>query len=98
MFVHHVFFWLKPEASTDELIAGLKTLTDVEGLVDWHIGIPADTNREVIDRSYSVSWLTMFESAADEAVYQTHPVHLAFVDNCKHLWERVLVYDSVPID
>jgi hypothetical protein len=97
MFVHHVFFWLKPDASREALIEGLSTLTDIEGLRQWHIGTPAATNRSVIDSSYSVSWLLFFDSAADEAVYQEHPLHHAFIAQCSHLWERVLVYDSVDI-
>ena len=34
-----------------------------------------------------------FDSLADQAAYQTHPVHQAFIARCGHLWERVLVYD-----
>ena len=94
MFVHHVFFWLKPDADLDQLIQGLHTLTDIEGLRHWHIGTPADTNRSVIDSSYAVSWLLMFDTAADEVIYQDHPKHHAFIAACQHLWERVTVYDS----
>jgi Stress responsive A/B Barrel Domain len=100
MFVHHVYFWLKnPESAQDltALIDGLKVLATVPGLSHYHIGTPADTNRPVIDRSYAVSWLTIFPTAADEQVYQTHPVHLAFIEQCNHLWERVVVYDTEPV-
>lgn len=98
MFVHHVFFWMPPEATEADraqLRAGLQTLTDIETIRQWHIGVPADTDRPVIERSYAFSWLMLFDSAADEAVYQTHPKHLDFIKNCAHLWSRVVVYDSV---
>ena len=94
---HHVYFWLKNpgnEADTAKLIEGLQTLLKIPKLKMAHIGKPADTNREVIDRSYAVSWLLFFDSAADEAVYQNHPDHLKFIENYSHLWSKVIVYDS----
>ena len=97
IFVHHVYFWLKNpgnEADTAKLIEGLQTLLKIPKLKMAHIGRPADTNREVIDRSYAVSWLLFFDSAADEAVYQNHPDHLKFIENYSHLWSKVIVYDS----
>lgn len=98
VFVHHVYFWLKNpgnEADTAKLIEGLQTLLKIPTVKMAHIGKPADTNREVIDRSYAVSWLLFFDSAADEEVYQKHPDHLKFVENYAHLWSKVIVYDSV---
>ncbi|MDB5240049.1 MAG: stress responsive alpha-beta barrel protein, partial [Spirosoma sp.] len=32
--------------------------------------------------------------AAHDA-YQVHPVHLEFVAECAHLWNRVQIYDAV---
>lgn len=98
MFLHHVFFWLndpQSEADRDELIMGLQSLRAVPGILQAHIGVPANTHRSVIDRSYSVSWLLIFADAEDEAVYQDHPIHHAFVNKCKHLWKEVKVYDSI---
>ena len=98
MFLHHVFFTLKNPnnaAERQQLIDGLNTLRSVQTIKLIHIGQPAATDRDVIDRSYSISWLLIFENLADEEVYQVHPLHLKFVDNCKHLWSKVVVYDSV---
>ena len=97
MFIHHVYFWLKKEkdgADRAELIKGLETLTSIETIGMYHIGTPATTNRDVIDRSYDVSWMLVFDSLEDEEVYQHHPVHKKFVENCSHLWSKVIVYDS----
>jgi Stress responsive A/B Barrel Domain len=96
-FVHHVYFWLKnPENVADkaELIQGLTRLAALSTIRMHHIGTPAATNRAVIDSSYAVSWLCIFDDAEAQAVYQTHPIHLKFVEDCKHLWDRVVVYDS----
>ena len=98
MFLHHVFFTLKNPnnaAERQQLIDGLNTLRGVQTIKLIHIGQPAATDRDVIDRSYSISWLLIFENLADEEVYQVHPLHLKFVENCKHLWSKVVVYDSV---
>jgi hypothetical protein len=100
MFVHHVFFWMSPDASDADraqLRAGLQSLTAVDTIRQWHIGAPADTDRPVIERSYAFSWLLIFDSAADEAVYQTHPLHLDFIEKNAHLWTKVIVYDSVGV-
>jgi hypothetical protein len=97
-FIHHVYFWLKNPGSKEDLEAlleGLRKLSKIDYIKMFHIGKPADTNRDVIDRSYAVSWMLVFNNKADEERYQTDPVHLNFVATCKHLWERVVVYDSV---
>jgi hypothetical protein len=97
-FIHHVFFWLKnPEQHEDRLrlAEGLKKLSKVPTIKDFHIGNPASTNRDVIDTTYSFSWLVLFDSAEDQDVYQTHPIHLKFIEECANLWGKVIVYDTV---
>jgi hypothetical protein len=98
MFIHHVYFWLK-NANSDEdrrkLIGGLEKLTKVKTIKMFHIGKPADTNRDVIDTSYSISWMLVFENKEDQESYQVDPIHLKFVEECKDLWQKVVVYDSV---
>ncbi len=99
-FIHHVYFWLNnPESKEDfdKLVAGLKKLSSVKTIKTFYIGKPADTNRDVIDRSYSVSWLLLFNNKPDQDSYQTDPIHLKFVDECKHLWKKVTVYDTVNV-
>lgn len=98
MFVHTVFFWLKhPENQDDHkaLRAGLESLRAVTEISAAYIGTPAETRRPVIDHSYDFSITFAFADKAAHDVYQTHPVHLAFVDKCAHLWERVKIYDAV---
>ena len=99
-FIHHVYFWLKNTGNKDDrakLVEGLTKLSKVKTIKTFHIGQPADTNRDVIDRSYAVSWFTMFDNASDQANYQTDPIHLKFVEDYSHLWSKVIVYDSVDV-
>lgn len=99
-FIHHVYFWLNnPDSKTDfeQLVAGLRKLSAVKTIKTFYIGKPADTSRDVIDSSYSISWLLLFNNKADQDSYQTDPIHLKFVDECKHLWKKVVVYDTVNV-
>ncbi|MBZ5858942.1 Dabb family protein [Flavihumibacter profundi] len=97
-FIHHVYFWLKhPDSANDKkkLIEGLKKLARVKTIRMSHIGIPAATRREVIDTTYSVSWLLVFDNAADQESYQKDADHLKFIEECSMLWQKVVVYDAV---
>ena len=98
---HHVFFWLKNPSSKEDLnklIEGLRTLEKIESVRKIHIGVPASTEkRPVVDNSYSASELIFFDDVAGQDVYQVHPIHKKFVENYSHLWEKVIVYDSMDI-
>lgn len=99
--VHHVYFWLKEpknEEHKKQLLKGLNKLIKVETIKMSHIGIPAGTeNRDVVDHSYSVSYMAMFDNQAGQDAYQVDPIHLRFVEENKHLWNKVVVYDSVDV-
>ncbi len=97
--LHQVFFWLKRPGNADDraaLIAGLRRLEGVPQICALHIGTPASTEaRDVVDVSWDVSELMLFDSLADQKIYQDHPLHNAFVAQNSGLWARVVVYDSV---
>lgn len=99
LFIHHVYFWLANPASQADhaaLLAGLQALSKTPTIQQFHIGVPAATNRDVIDNSYAFSWLVVFANQADHDTYQnTDPIHQHFIASCKHLWNKVVVYDSV---
>lgn len=101
MLAHHVFFWLKnPDSKVDrdKLIAGIRSLKKIESVRSLHVGVPASTEkRDVVDNSYSVSELMFFDNVAGQNVYQEHPIHKKFVDECASLWERVVVYDAIEV-
>lgn len=99
--IHHVFFWLKEpknEAHKKQLVKALTDLLKVETIRMSHIGFPAGTeSRDVVDHSYSVSYMTIFDNQAGQDAYQVHPLHLKFVEENSHLWNKVVVYDSVDV-
>lgn len=99
--VHHVFFWLKNPGSVedrDKIVAGLKTLRKIEAIKDLRIGVVASTEkRDVVDNSWAVSELMFFEDLAGQAIYQDHPIHQKFIQDCSHLWDKVIVYDAIDV-
>jgi hypothetical protein len=97
-FVHHVHFWLKNKADKQQLIDGLQTLIPITHIRDIHIGVPAETFRDVVDRSYDVSLLILFDSPQAQEAYQVDPTHLLFANNvAKPLCARVVVLDNINV-
>lgn len=97
--VHHALFWLKNPSSMadrDKLVAGVKTLSKIKTVKELRVGVVASTEkREVVDNSWGVSELMFFDDLEGQASYQTDPIHLEFIKNCEHLWEKVIVYDAI---
>jgi hypothetical protein len=97
-FTHHVHFWLNNKEDKDRLIEGLKTLIPIPHIRQIHIGVPANTNRDVIDRSYDVSLLLLFDGPVEQEAYQVDETHQLFANNyAKPLCSKVVVQDSVNI-
>ncbi|MDX1907176.1 MAG: Dabb family protein [Bacteroidia bacterium] len=98
VFIHTVFFWMKDNLSETErqaFLEGVHTLRQIEVVRQYYLGTPAGTPREVVDSSYGYNLVLHFANAQDQDTYQTHPVHLAFVEKCKQYWTRVQVYDTI---
>lgn len=95
--IHHVFFWLKNPSSKEDqnkLLAGVKTLKNIKTVRQLYVGVPASTEkRDVVENSYHVSELMFFDDLDGQKAYQDDPIHKKFIDDCSHLWEKVVVYD-----
>ena len=97
-FVHAVYFWLRQDLSAADrkkFVAGLESLRSIEGVRDGYIGVPAPTDRPVIERGYSWSLVLIFPDKAAHDAYQIHPVHDRFRAECGGFWTAVRIYDSV---
>ena len=99
MFVHTVYFWLKPgatQAARDQLVNDCRQyLGKIPTVKNLLAGVPAMTPREVVDNSYGVGLTVMLEDSAGHDVYQVHPLHMDFIKRNKETWERVQIYDYV---
>jgi hypothetical protein len=97
MFSHVVIFWTDPKnpKAADDLIAGArKYLEPVPGVLSFHIGKMAGSHRPVVDQSYQVALNLVFPDKKTQDEYQTHPLHLEFVEKAfKPNCQRVVVYD-----
>jgi hypothetical protein len=98
MLIHAVFFWLKPgldAAQRSKFRAEVRKLGGVRTIETIYVGGPAPVpERGVTDRSFDVALTLVFKDAAAHDAYQIDPIHLAFVEGNKELWNRVQVYDS----
>lgn len=97
MIAHHVLFWLKADTTADQKTAfrkSLETLAGVESIKTLHIGTPAPIERPVIDTTYTFSLTVFFDDLAGHDVYQTHPLHLAFLDGFRVYFDKVVIYDA----
>ena len=98
MFVHSVYFWLREDLGPEEkqtFLDGARALTRIETVRHRFLGVPAPTNRPVIDRSYSYALTLVFDDEEGQEAYQVHPVHDDFRERCGTYWTRVQIYDSV---
>ena len=98
MFVHAVYFWLRPELPApdrEQYVAWLPKLCVLPSVRQGYFGVPATTDRPVIDRSYSYALVLLFDDAAAEEAYQVHPEHDRFRNECGSFWHQVKIFDSV---
>ena len=98
MFVHAVYFWLRDDLSVEDRATFetlLRELPSIEHVTHGYIGVPADTSREIVDRSYSFAEILIFEDRAAHDAYQVHPTHRRFAERCSTFWRRIAIYDSV---
>ena len=97
-FAHVVLFWLKnPDSVKDRQSFRTsleKFVSQSPYIKTMHLGEPAATNRDVIDRSYTYMMILTFESLDAQNKYQEEQAHKIFIEESENLWSRVTVYDS----
>lgn len=98
--IHSVYFWLNDSNNNDDVkvfeTAIKKLMKNSQFANKMHLGKPAATEkREIIDNSYDYCLIFTFNSYKDQRIYQDEPAHLIFIGEAKHLWKKVLVFDSV---
>ncbi len=97
-FVHCVYFWLKDDLTPDqikELERGLERLAHIETVKKGYIGVPATTDRPIIDRTYDYALILAFDNKEQHDIYQEHPVHEEFRQAFGTFWLKVTIYDVV---
>jgi len=97
MFVHSVYFWVKPgtpAAAVEQLKADCQALLiRIPTVRHLWAGKPTMTPRDVVDNSYTIGLTVILDDSAGHDVYQAHALHLEFIARNKMHWSRVQVYD-----
>ncbi len=97
MFTHVVVFWTRPEhpQAAEELVAGANQyLSQIPGVMHFHVGTMVPSHRPVVDRTYQVALTIIFPDKQAQDEYQNHPLHLEFIEKVfKRVVKGVIVYD-----
>lgn len=100
-FAHVVYFWFHDPDNSDDRIFFEDALKSFLGNSKYaktnFIGTPPEAVRDVVDDSFTYNLILTFGSAQDQASYQVEEAHLEFIEACKHLWRKVIVYDAKGI-
>jgi len=97
-FIHIVLFWLKkPTNSVDRKTfeQNMNRFLDTSKYAkNKHFGVPAKTDRPVVDSSYTYCLKVTFDNLEDHDNYQVEAPHKLFISESSKLWGKVLIYDS----
>jgi hypothetical protein len=98
---HNVYIWLHDAAPADTVQtvanAARTLLTEITGVQNLVVAAPAGSPHPLVDGSYALVLLMEFPDAAALDAYDSHPDHVRFVDEYKHLFSRLEVYNSAAI-
>ena len=98
MLAHNVFFTLNDnsgDAVPTLLAACRKYLKEHPGVVFFAAGsLESDLDRPVNDRDFDVALHVVFDSRDSHDQYQQAADHLRFIEEQKHNWKQVRVFDS----
>ena len=101
-FAHTVYFWFKnpddPKGKTRFEASLKKFLKNSKFAKTNFIGVPPKSTRDVVDDSFTYSLIVTFDSAESQEGYQNEEAHWLFIEECKDLWEKVVVYDSFGLN
>src|SRR5271156_3822046 len=100
MLVHAVHFSLNSDLPEPQLAAfrpGLASLTTITTVRSSHIGVPAPTDRPVIERGYSYALVVQFDDEAGQEYLQRVDIRGRSRQTCWSCWSRVVIYASLSV-
>ncbi len=97
-FVHTVFFWFNnPDSEADRArfeASIQKFLKNSKFAKTNFVGVAPKATRDVVDDTFTYKLVVTFESEEAQEGYQNEEAHLLFIEECKDLWSKVIVYDA----
>lgn len=101
-FAHIVLIWLKDPTNEKDRIAfesAMQTMIQNSKYIkSVHFGFPANTPRDIVDNSYTYCYIATFETKEDQDLYQTEAAHEVFRQQSGHLWNKIVIYDSINMN
>ncbi|RNC91937.1 MAG: Dabb family protein [Allomuricauda sp.] len=101
-FAHVVYFWFNDpddQEGRQRFETSLHTfLTNSKFAKTNFVGTPPKAVRDVVDDTFTYNLIVTFESAEAQEGYQNEQAHLTFIEECKDLWKKVIVYDANGIE
>jgi hypothetical protein len=95
---HVVVCWLKEPGNAEQretLIRTSQQFVQIPGVVDVIAGVPIPSDRSVVDSSYDVAIVMIFESQQALSEYAIHPLHQQAVkEQLMPMVEKLLIYDA----
>lgn len=94
---HIVLLWQKKpldNSRTKALVVALKKLEEIEVVKKITVGEVIKSNRKIVDDSYNIALLVIFNSQKDMDIYIDHPLHKKIVsEEINPYVQKILVYD-----
>lgn len=98
MLVHTVYFWLREDLTDEQRKAfkeeGIDRLKEISSTDAVFTGVPASTDRPVIDRSYDFGLTVVLKDMQAHDEYQVDPIHTDFIKRFGDYWTKVTIYDA----
>ncbi|HEY8960613.1 MAG TPA: Dabb family protein [Luteolibacter sp.] len=96
---HVVLIWLKRPGNAADRVKLQQTAEELRAIPQVKSishGTALASERPIVDDSFDVGFVMRFDSPADLHVYETHPLHVAKVNQVlKPLTKKIVVYDIV---
>ena len=92
---HNVFFWLKENKINNTFETEAKKLFEIDIVKSGSLRKLAETPESpVTDQTFTYPLCLEFSSIENHNTYQSHEAHHHFINECKEMWDKVVVYDS----
>jgi len=94
---HLVICWLDEAIKEDEIemvIDETRKLSSIPGVQDFSVGKPVQSDRAVVDDSFTFAIAMRFRSQKEMESYLTHDLHVGYVNEIlKPRASKITVYD-----
>lgn len=96
---HIVLVWLKEPGNMEmrkQFVAASRSLNDLPGIVNRHVGVVLPSNRKIVDDSFDVAVTVTLKDKNALQAYLEHPRHQQVLkEKLKPLVGKIIAYDLI---